>query len=183
VKKEVWEITKKAVSELRNKAKWSSKYLPQSKEVRELEFIYRIKKETFYQYLKWYDLKTAGLSFRTIAAVNLWNSKPERRDAIFHNLITEKGKVKIGVKIKGESNVRKGFIDIYKAIHRKQPPSKENHPQIESRRPVEGYNCPEHGNQCSPTCRYLKQWMKKFNMRHRETPLIGIPHDVDKFPK
>jgi hypothetical protein len=95
-------------------------------EPEKLSMIYYCKEETFIKYLRWFDLKMEGMNFSSIA---------------HHEGI--KG---------GESTVRKGFNEIYRAIYRKEGPTEE-----EKIATVGNYDCPRHGSDCPRGCQYLKE--------------------------
>jgi hypothetical protein len=161
VKREVWEIVKREL-----KKRKPGKDLSPADEPRELAFLYHCGDETFQNYLRWYDLKNEGLTFRLIALIEFGNKDLKRRDEVFErvlNLETEP----IRRRVKGESTVRNGFNHIYLAIHRTPAPSKEKRIQTSRK-----YNCPKHGQNCFPLCNdYLEAWMREFETSYREPAL------------
>ena len=171
VKNEVWKIVKENLKSKKqtHKAKKGSHWNPTHppSEPPELARIFRMQSKSFEKYLEWYDLIERGLSFRTVAAVECWNSTRERKQEIFENLLTDDSKPKIRKKIMGksngtgESNVRYGYNMIRLAIR------KEHH----SKHAIERYNCPKHGNQCSANCSYSRKWYGNFNRTQRDIPL------------
>ena len=75
VKEEVWEIVKAEIGKHKKTIKGRDFAVP-AKEPEELAPVLRCKDETFEKYLRWYDLKMAGLSFRSIA-MREFHFKPE----------------------------------------------------------------------------------------------------------
>lgn len=131
----------------------------------ELAPLLRCRQETFEKYLRWYDLKMKGLTFRLIALVE-FHGKPHAKNEQFEKILARKRKPKVGKPVKGESAVRAGFTLIYRAIHRKIPPNQED--QIPSH---DKYICPHHGSECPEDCDYLKQWLTDFDNKHPMKPI------------
>jgi len=127
--------------------------------------IFRCRQETFEKYLRWYDLKMAGLPFRLIALVESI-SEPNTKEQRFKDLLALKRKPKIGERVRGESAVRAGFNKIFKAIHRKPAPVKED--QIST---LGKFHCPEHGTECDGKCGYLQSWLLNFEAQYKESGL------------
>lgn len=127
-------------------------------EPEEIAFIYRTKEETFYKYLRWYDLHiNEKLGFRLIAFIeNQTKGNPVKIENILEKLLLRSRLPKLG-DTNGEDAVGKGIKLIYKAIHRKPYNQQDVEPIIEE------YNCPQHDKSCSPNCRYLIEWQARFD--------------------
>ena len=125
VRKAVWEITEKALKEFHNEKKKGWQPSPPPDEPEELGFLYHCKVKTFNNYLRWYDLKMElGLAFRLIAIIEK-GTTPEKQLETTKSILKSEKKPKIGTTVRGESKVRNGFNLIYKAIHRTDPPTRE----------------------------------------------------------
>ena len=77
-----------------------------------------LKNPTFDKYLRWYDLREEGFSYRTIASVEISKSAGEAIEYFRKNKRIDKANVK------GEDAVEKGYKVIYEAIHHKKYNSK-----------------------------------------------------------
>jgi len=123
-----------------------------------LAAIFRCRPEKFAKYLRWYDLKMEGLSFRLIALIE-FHSKKEDREQKFEKYISSEKKPRNIGHVKEESTVKEGVGLIYQAILRKSMPTKED--LFSTLKP---YNCPNHGYDpihgwdCDEGCDYLKRF-------------------------
>jgi hypothetical protein len=142
-----------------------SAYAIPAKEPGALAPVFRCRPETFAKYLRWYDLKMAGLSFRLIALIE-FHSKPSDKEQKFEEHIKRRKNPKIGLPIKGESTIREGFNIIYRAINRDSAPTQED--QIAT---LGKYNCPDHGSDCPKDCAYLDRWLVEFEKKNKMPPL------------
>ncbi len=158
IKKEVWSIVERKIRESQGTGQGG--WLPKAPicDPPELAKVLRCHGKTFEKYLRWFDLKMAGLPFRLIALVEKSFRDPLKRAKKFEEIIASGKKPLIGQKVKGESNVRNGFNIIYSSIFRKDTPSKEK--MINT---IGKYDCPSHGTECGTDCDYLKSWMENFN--------------------
>jgi hypothetical protein len=131
------------------------------KKMKNLKFLYSLQEETFYKYIRWYDLHIYEmLSFRMIAYIEKYKNYPEFQ----MNL------KKVRTPVKGEDHVEKGVKLIYEAIHRKTYRQK-------ARSFEEVYACPEHhNNQCPANCEHLKKWEVIFNRAY--SPDKGYTPDI-----
>jgi hypothetical protein len=68
VQEEVWEIVRAEIVKRKDTIKGRDFAVP-SKEPEALAPVFRCKPKTFIKYLRWYDLKKAGLTFRLIALI------------------------------------------------------------------------------------------------------------------
>jgi hypothetical protein len=180
IKKAFWSIVEE---ELRKKgaSKADSTWTPSPPfgKPKELGFLYRSKDETFYKYLRWYDLKDQGLPFRLIAEIEHGSHDVEKRRTRFDEEVARKKKTRIGMRIPGESAVRRGYQIIYEAIHRQTLPNRE-----EDIKTLENYNCPDHEkNNCSEDCPHLRSWLAKFDHAHKDKPLREKLVSPDKLAK
>jgi hypothetical protein len=189
VKEEVWKIVKAEIEKRKNTIKGREfpddlvDFLPvgciekkktikgrdfavPAKEPEALAAVFRCKVESFEKYLRWYDLKIAGLSFRLIALIE-FHSKSEDRDRKFEEFISKKKEVRNIGPIEEEDTVRKGVGLIYQAIHRKIMSVRGDHiPTLEK------YNCPQHGDNCDDIdCDYLKHWLGDFDYKYKDKSL------------
>lgn len=160
VKDAVWDIVKVEIEEYMKIIK-GRKFAVPAKEPEELAPVLRFKDETFEKYLRWYDFKKAGLSFRLIALIQ-FRSKPEDREQKFKEHIGRKKKFRNVGPEKGESTIREGFNVIYRAINRESAPTQED------LIPTSGeFNCPDHGRDCPEGCAYLDDWYANFDNRNK----------------
>jgi hypothetical protein len=166
VKKAVWDIVKAEIGK-QNKTIKGRDFAVPIEEPESLAVILRCHSETFEKYLRWYDLKKAGLSFRLIALIQ-FRSKPEDREQNFEEHIKRKKKLKIREPIKGESTIGKGFGIIYRAIFRTPAPTQEDDIPTSGK-----YNCPDHGERCSDyiDCAYREHWLADFDNKNKMPPL------------
>jgi hypothetical protein len=74
VKNIVWEIVKTEI-DTQNKTIRGRKFAVPAKEPEDLAPIFRCYAKTFEKYLRWYDLKMDGLSFRLIALIQFHSSR------------------------------------------------------------------------------------------------------------
>jgi len=124
---------------------------------RYLKSICEMKKETFKEYLKWYDIHTKEkLSFRLIAHIDkISKTNPSKASEILEKLKSKK--IRWGNPVRGEDKIEKGVKLTYEAIHRKKYLKKQIEPLTEE------YNCPQHKKDCPTSCNYRKDWLGKFN--------------------
>lgn len=188
VKDEVWEIVKTEIIKRKSAIKGNGipadlddflpvDYIEKKKSIKGRDFavpaeepeelapVFRLKPETFAKYLRWYDLKMAGLSFRLIALIE-FHSKPSGREQKFQEHINRRNKPKIGLPVNGESAVRQGFNIVYRAINRESAPAQEEQVATSGK-----YNCPDHGRDCPKSCAYLDRWLADFEKKHKITSL------------
>lgn len=162
VKNAVWDIVKAEIVKAQSAIKGRALTIP-PREPSALAEILHCRPDSFVKYLRWYDLKMAGLSFRLIALIEFF-SKAEDREKKFERHIGMKKKPRIGLPVKGESTIREGFGLIYKAIFRTSAPTQED--LIST---METYNCPEHGQACDdPDCDYKNNWLIDFENSQKE---------------
>jgi hypothetical protein len=165
VKEAVWDIVKAEIGKRKDIIKGRDFAVP-TEEPDALAALFRCRADTFSKYIRWFDLKRAGLSFRLIALIEGTTKSPEDRDTRFQYLMGAKKNPHIGKAVHGEDAVRAGFNLIYQAIFRMSAPSKE-----ESIPTIGNYNCPIHGQECPEDCEYLIGWMREFDNAHKGTPL------------
>ena len=120
------------------------------------------------------------MPFRVIAHYESAIEDPERRGAIYENVIGARKNPKIRHKVKNESAVRKGHDLIRFAIHRKKSLDDEDKLLLFGL-----YKCPVHkDNNCpSPrSCEYLAGYMKQYNKwikdSYRRESFISGPQDT-----
>jgi hypothetical protein len=159
VKKQVWGIIKTKVEERQTGTKGNRKK-PQSQpndDPPELAFFYHCREDIFRNYLRWYDIYTQEkLGFRVIAFLDeIRNKDVMKYEQWFIKLRTTKFKVR--KPIKEEDNIEKAVKIIWEAI-RREPYSRQMVEPV-----IEEWSCPEHGNKCSPSCDYYKNWENRFN--------------------
>jgi hypothetical protein len=168
VKEEVWKIVKAEIEKRKNTTKGRDFAVP-AKEPEALAAVFRCHSETFEKYLRWYDLKKAGLTFRLIGLIE-FRSKPEEREQKFEEQIRRKEKFKNLGPIEGESTIRAGYNIIHRAIFRTPAPTQEDLILTSGK-----YNCPEHGESCSDyqDCAYREHWLADFDNRNKMPSLIA----------
>lgn len=157
VKKAVWKIVRAEIKKLQEgKGPGWSPVAP-SGEPEALAEVLRCRPANFEKYLRWYDLHLATVPFRVIAYYESAIEDPERREAIYENVIGARKNPKVRRKVKGESAVRKGHDLIHIAIHRKKSLD------VEDRLSLFGvFKCPIHeGNDCPRDCKYSAEFIKK----------------------
>jgi len=169
VKNTVWKIVKKYLKEGIPDNSYIMKSLygmeAPGYDPEELTFLYHCKEKTFSNNLRYYDMKMAGLTFRLIALVEK-TKEPSKREERYKQLVESARIPKVHKPEPGESRVREGFKQIYKAIQRNSPPIKEQDIVTEKK-----YNCPEHGKNCNLECSHLQSWLKR--KLPKEISLIG----------
>jgi hypothetical protein len=165
VKKAVWDIIKAEVGKQRSTIKGRTFAVP-PKEPEALAAVFRCRSKSFTKYLRWYDLKQAGLSFRLIALIEFFTKNTEDREQKFERHVGMKKKPRIGLPVNGESTIREGFGLIYQAIFRTSPPTKEDLIPTS-----ELYNCPHHVQDCPEDCDYLNRWYTDFENKYKERSL------------
>lgn len=160
VKSAVWELVRLLIESKQVSVKGQEKNrIPTSPpdDPPELAPFYHMREDVFRNYLRWYDIHTKEkLGFRLMAVVESIRQKNiSGAEELLKRFIH--ARVKWGSPVKGEDRIEKGVKLIHEAIHRKPYAQKE----IESI--IEEYNCPQHGNNCKPTCIYYKAWLGRFN--------------------
>jgi hypothetical protein len=124
-----------------------------------------LKNPSFAKYLRWYDWREEGFSYRIIASAEISKSAAEAIEYFRKNKRIDKANVK------GEDAVEKGYKVIYEAIHHR----KYNHGNLPAPT-MEIYDCPEHGTgteipgteiPCPKSCTYFVKWQKIFEKKHR----------------
>lgn len=158
VKKAVWKIVRAEIKKLQEgKGPGWSPVAP-SGEPEALAEVLRCRPANFEKYLRRYDLHLATVPFRVIAYYESAIEDPERREAIYENVIGARKNPKVRRKVKGESAVRKGHDLIHIAIHRKKSLD------VEDRLSLFGvFKCPIHeGNDCPRDCKYSAEFIKKY---------------------
>jgi hypothetical protein len=168
VKKAVWEIVESEIGKQNKTIKGRNFAIP-AEEPEALAAVFHCKAETFEKYLRWYDLKKAGLTFRLIGLIE-FRSKPEEREQKFEEQIRRKEKFKNLGPIEGESTIRAGYNIIHRAIFRTPAPTQEDLILTSGK-----YNCLEHGESCSDyqDCAYREHWLADFNNRNKMPSLIA----------
>jgi hypothetical protein len=108
---------------------------------------------TFHNYLKWYDIRMKEkFSYRLIAHLD----RQKKPGELLEKLRAKK--IKWGISIKGEDKIEKGFKLIYEAIHRRK-----YNPRTDGDAHEE-YKCSTHTEtECPVSCKYFKDWEKRFN--------------------
>jgi hypothetical protein len=168
VKKAVWDIVESEIGKQNKTIKGRNFAIP-AKEPEALAAVFRCKPEKFEKYLRWYDLKNVGLTFRLIALIE-FRSKPEEREQKFEEQIRRKEKSKNLGPVEGESTIRAGYNIIHRAIFRTPAPTQEDLILASGK-----YNCPEHGESCSDyqDCAYREHWLVDFDNRNKMPSLIA----------
>jgi hypothetical protein len=158
VKKTVWKIVRAEIKKLQKGKGPGWTPVAPSGEPEALAEVLHCRPANFEKYLRWYDLHMATVPFRVIAHYESAIKDPERREAIYENVIGARKNPKVRRKVKGESAVRKGHDLIHIAIHRKKSLD------VEDRLSLFGdFKCPVHeGNDCPGDCKYLAGLMKKY---------------------
>lgn len=159
VKKAVWKIVRAEIKKLQEGKGPGWTPVAPSGEPEALAEVLHCRPANFEKYLRWYDLHMAEVPFRVIAHYEEAIKDPERREAIYENVIGARKNPKVRRKVKGESAVRKGHDLIHIAIHRKKSLD------VEDRLSLFGvFKCPIHeGNDCRRDCKYLAGFIKKYN--------------------
>lgn len=124
------------------------------RKVAPLEFVRTIRPSNFWRDLRRYDRHVGGgLSFRQIAALEV----QERTGQAVADQLQPR---RIGWPVRGEDSVERSVRTIYEAIHGTRYRARRRRldsPAVG----VDAYNCPEHGSECSKTCRYLRNWLAR----------------------
>jgi hypothetical protein len=163
VKTAVWDIVKAEIEKQRSIVKGRALTIP-PREPKALAEVLHCRPDSFVKYLRWYDLKKAGLPFRLIALIEFFN-KPDAKEVKFQQYSSLKKKPKIGMPVKGESTVREGYNLINRAIFRNSALSEQEQVSI-----LEEYKCPNHGQNCPLNCDYFKQWVTIFEREEKPRP-------------
>ena len=133
----------------------------------ELAKLLRCNGKTFEKYIRWYDLKMRGLTFRMIARIEHSFKETKEKEVTYQRELARNKKTPItGGRVKGESTVRRGFDLVYVSIHREKPPQKETDIPTQDK-----YNCPDHGTGCPRSCPTLIKFKQEFDRRHPDKPL------------
>ena len=171
VKKAVWDIVKTEITKLQDgKGRGWTPVSPRG-EPEELAEVLRCRPANFEKYLNWYDLHLATVPFRVIANYESVIEDPERREAIYENVIGARRNPKVRHRVKGESAVRKGYDLIHFAIHRKKSLDEEDKLLLFGL-----FECPIHkGNTCPGDCEYLAGFIKKYEKWFKDSYRGGTP--------
>lgn len=178
VKEAVWDIVKTEIEKLQDGKGPGWNPVAPSGEPEALAEVLRCRPANFEKYLRWYDLHMATVPFRVIAHYESAIKDPEKREAIYENVIGARKNPKVRRKVKGESAVRKGHDLIHIAIHRKKSLD------VEDRLSLFGvFKCPIHeGNDCRRDCKYsadfIKKYKKWFKDSYRRESFIREPRDT-----
>jgi hypothetical protein len=159
VKKAVWDIVKTEITKLQDGKGPGWTPVAPGGEPEALAEVLRCRPANFEKYLRWYDLhEMAILPFRVIAHYESIIEDPERREAIYENVIGARKNPKVRHKVKGESAVRKGHDLILYAIHRKKGLD------VEDKLALFGpFKCPIHeGNECPADCKHAAEYIKDY---------------------
>jgi len=163
VKTAVWDIVKAEIEKQRSIVKGRTLTVP-PREPKALAEVLHCRPDSFVKYLRWYDLKKAGLPFRLIALIEFFNI-PDAKEVKFKQYADLKKKPRIGMSVKGESTVREGYNLINRAIFRNSALLHQEHVSI-----LEEYNCPNHRQDCTINCDYFKQWITIFDREEKARP-------------
>jgi len=161
IRRIVGEIVKKRLKEFRNRTdKKPFPFRRGSTAVfhdKDLMFLYHMKERTFEQYLRWYDIhSTEKLTFRSMAVIDREHKQnPSNAAQLLEHF--RHTRIKWGQPQKGEDNIEKGVKLLYQVI-RREPYNQRTVTPI-----IQNYQCPDHGNGCTPSCNYYQNWLGRFN--------------------
>lgn len=169
IKVEVWEFLKPRIQERKRDVRRQKGWNPpvQKGDPPELAWVYQTKENTFYKYLRWYDIhRQEKLGFRIIAFMEAQGKHdPARIEKVLEQVKNMPRIPQVGtpvpgknkVTVRGEDAVEKGVKRIHLTIHRTP------YNRTDSMRVFEQYDCPKHGKGCPKDCQYLSEWHNRFN--------------------
>lgn len=173
VKKAVWDIVRAEIKKLQEgKGPGWSPVAP-SGEPEALAKVLRCHAANFERNLKWYDLHLAGVPFRVLADYETAIQDPERREAVFEEVMRARKPPKIREKVKTESTIKKGVALIQFAIHRKRFLDDEDKLLL-----LGPFKCSVHkGNNCPRDCKDFAAYLSRYRKWFKDRRPRAIPYD------